>query len=92
MSGAHRAWQEWIAKYVEDGGDLPAHQDDLEEAFIDGWNSAMTATWEPGGQLAHPGAPKDLCQSNFLDASVDCDLPSGHEGDHIGSIEWESQG
>lgn len=35
-----------------------------------------------------PGEEEERCNKDFLDASVDCELPLGHDGMHMGSIEW----
>jgi len=29
------------------------------------------------------------CLADFLDATVECDLPAGHEGDHECTFTWE---
>lgn len=57
MSAVARICAEWME---EDEIEPPFHQDDIEEAFVEGWNRAMMATWEPGGQPAHPKAPRKV--------------------------------
>lgn len=66
MSAVIRLFGEWFEEEFPDGignGSRGGfHQDDVQDAFVEGWSRAMSSTWDPGGRLAHPRAPRGQVQ------------------------------